>query len=83
MGCSLTTAEKHNLFLPKQAITGIITDVLHAFTSGLLQFTLKNQTVHFYYSQLLQCTEPYTNVVMLIQKSAMLHNFIPAHVTKM
>lgn len=37
--CSLTTAEKHNLFLPKQTITGILTDVLHAFTSRLLQFT--------------------------------------------
>lgn len=31
MGCSLTTAESHNLFIPKYAVTGPITDVLPTF----------------------------------------------------
>lgn len=32
MGCSVTTTENRNLFLPKYTITEIITDVLPTFT---------------------------------------------------
>lgn len=44
MGCSLTTAENHNLFLPNYAVTGITTDVLPTFimiqclTSAILSY---------------------------------------------